>query len=175
MVNPHDIAWWVRREPVRYLNVDEFPLLPDNFNIDPSEPELIQWCRERTEYGEENLYTKDWDADQWRTYLNTYYRLVERADHEIGRMLRTARYKYAAYRGGNHRKCYSIWKPTSVKRKTWSMIIPADKRWHITGVCYVRGQKKRMTIFNLGRLEYKYTSTGHYRSQEPKRIKGQRY
>ena len=99
MVNPHDITWWVRRKPVRYLNVDEFPPLPDNFKIDPSESELIQWCRERTEYGEENLYTKDWDADQWRAYLNTYYRLVERADHEIGRMLRTARYKYVAYRG----------------------------------------------------------------------------
>lgn len=28
LVNPHDITWWVRRDPVRYLNVDEFPRYP---------------------------------------------------------------------------------------------------------------------------------------------------
>ncbi len=91
LVNPHDITWWVRRKPVHCLNVDKFPPLPENFDVDPSEPELIQWCRERTEYGEENLYTKDWDADQWQAYLNTYYRMVERADREIGRILQVLR------------------------------------------------------------------------------------
>ena len=91
LVNPHDICWWVRRKPVEHPNVDAFPPLPANFGVDPEEPGLVQWCRGRPTYGEENQYTRDWDANQWRAYLHEYYRLIQLADGEVGRILQVLR------------------------------------------------------------------------------------
>ncbi|NQT82838.1 sulfatase-like hydrolase/transferase [bacterium] len=89
--NPHDICWWVREKPVKHPDLHRFPPLPNNFNVAPDEPEFIQMCRERTYYGEEIQWTKSWDKDQWRAYLNAYYRLTEEADKEIGRILAALR------------------------------------------------------------------------------------
>ena len=89
--NPHDICWWVREEPVSHSDLDGFPPLPPNFAVDPDEPEFVKVCRARDHYGPEILYTENWDEAQWRAYLNAYYRLTERADAEIGRVLAALR------------------------------------------------------------------------------------
>ena len=89
--NPHDICWWVGQKPKKHADVAEFPPLPSNFDVDPDEPEFITKCRRRTYYGQENIYTKGWDAHQWRAYLNQYYRFTEQVDHQIGRILNALR------------------------------------------------------------------------------------
>jgi arylsulfatase A-like enzyme len=89
--NPHDICWWVREQPVSHPESDSFPPLPENFDVAPDEPEFIQKCRERTYYGNEIQWTTRWDKDQWRAYLNAYYRLTEEVDKEIGRVLAALR------------------------------------------------------------------------------------
>ncbi len=98
--NPHDICHQVmdkliedhpsyrKQEPPDYK---DYPPLPDNFKRDPNEPEFIKRCRVREKYGPENTYTTDWDETRWRIYLYEYYRMTERVDKEIGRLLQTLR------------------------------------------------------------------------------------
>jgi len=89
--NPHDICSWVRHKPIKHPDLDSFPPLPPNFAVDPNEPEFIQDCRRRRQYGPEILHTKNWDKDQWRAYLQAYYRLTEEVDRTIGRVLAALR------------------------------------------------------------------------------------
>jgi arylsulfatase A-like enzyme len=89
--NPHDICWSVREDPPEPIDERLLPPLPANFEIDPNEPEFIAVCRERTKYGPEILYTKDWDRRRWREYLYQYYRHAEEVDSEIGRILSALR------------------------------------------------------------------------------------
>jgi len=89
--NPHDICWSVREDPPAPIDERRLPPLPANFEIDPNEPEFIRVCRQRTKYGPEILYTKDWDETRWREYLYQYYRHAEEVDAEIGRILATLR------------------------------------------------------------------------------------
>ncbi|MBT5876714.1 MAG: sulfatase-like hydrolase/transferase [Candidatus Latescibacteria bacterium] len=91
LTNPHDICWSVREDPVAHPNVNSYPQLPENFAVDPEEPGLIQWCRERPYYGEELQYTRQWSEPDWRSYLNTYYRLVEEVDQQVGRIVESLR------------------------------------------------------------------------------------
>ncbi len=98
--NPHDICHQVmdklieehpsyrKQEPDDY---SEYPPLPPNFCRDPNEPEFISICRKREIYGPENTYTTDWDETRWRIYLYEYYRMTERVDRIIGRVLDTIR------------------------------------------------------------------------------------
>lgn len=95
LLDPHDICLWVsnhlpENHPARGETpppVSELPPLPPNFARAADEPEFITWCRERDHYGEENIFTKSWDAAQWRRYLWTYYRMVEGADRSVGTVL----------------------------------------------------------------------------------------
>jgi len=89
--NPHDICWSVREGPSEPIDPRSLPPLPANFEIDPNEPEFVSVCRERTKYGPELLYTKDWSRRRWREYLYQYYRHVEEVDEQIGRILTTLR------------------------------------------------------------------------------------
>ncbi len=89
--NPHDICAWTGRKPIDRPPIDQCPPLPDNFEVDPREPEFIQDCRRRTYYGPENQHTKNWDRDQWRRYLYAHYRFTEQVDKTIGRVLATLR------------------------------------------------------------------------------------
>jgi arylsulfatase A-like enzyme len=89
--NPHDICWSVREDPPEPIDEALLPPLPANFEIDPNEPEFISVCRQRTKYGPEILYTKDWDRKRWREYLYQYYRHTEEVDVEIGRILAALR------------------------------------------------------------------------------------
>jgi arylsulfatase A-like enzyme len=87
LLNPHDICRWIKKPPIKHHRVHDFPPLPANFAIDPNEPEFLQQCRKRIQYGAEILYTKYWDNNQWRAYLDAYYRFTEEVDKVIGRLL----------------------------------------------------------------------------------------
>jgi len=89
--NPHDICWWVREEPQPHDDASGLPPLPANFEIDPDEPPFIAECRVRTTYGQENIYTRQWDRTQWRAYLRQYYRYTEEVDGHVGRILQALR------------------------------------------------------------------------------------
>ena len=109
LCNPHDICYWVMQQSIPEGVVDgemerlkqtadsldfgfdpsesDLPLLPDNFAIDPLEPAFISKCRKRRHYGQEPAFTWDWDDLTWRRYLYAYYRLTERVDVQIGRVM----------------------------------------------------------------------------------------
>jgi arylsulfatase A-like enzyme len=87
--NPHDCCYLTRR-PERYPSydeIDDLPPLPHNFEIDPEEPEFYRQKRAMDHYGDELLLSKNWQEPEWRGYLWNYYRMTERVDAEIGRVL----------------------------------------------------------------------------------------
>ena len=87
--NPHDICY-VPTKPDRYPipeNREELPPLPINFNVDPDEPGLIQKKREQTWYGGEIVAAADFTSADWQNYIYHYYRMTERVDEQIGRIL----------------------------------------------------------------------------------------
>jgi len=91
--NPHDICYWIMGEYMERLGPvtaadGDLPPLPANFEVSPDEPEFFKFCRERSQYGMEMLWTRDWDERRWRRYLAAYYRLVETIDLQLGRLLR---------------------------------------------------------------------------------------
>jgi arylsulfatase A-like enzyme len=92
-LNPHDICFWIKGVdvPVEEVGPDDLPPLPTNFEIDPDEPEFMRRCRERRYYGEEMIHTTSWDIGRWRRYLSAYYRLTERVDRAVGRVLSALR------------------------------------------------------------------------------------
>jgi arylsulfatase A-like enzyme len=88
--NPHDICYFPAH-PERYpdpLDIRAAPPLPANFAVDPEEPEFIADCRARAHYGSELRTAQGLDEDTWRRYLYAYYRMTERVDAEVGRVLR---------------------------------------------------------------------------------------
>lgn len=92
--NPHDICY-VPREPEAYplpLNADCLPPLPDNFEPAADEPEFLQQCRNRGHYGNEISMTHHFTAESWRNYIFHYYRMTERVDREIGKVLDALEY-----------------------------------------------------------------------------------
>lgn len=88
--NPHAICEWARNETLPWGNVEEparlsdCPNLPANFAIPAFEPEVIRevW-RSSTKVHPVVTYT---DED-WRRYRYAYYRLVEKVDADIGKIL----------------------------------------------------------------------------------------
>lgn len=88
LCNPHDICFWTMGQAQSVALDGELPPLPDNFEIDSDEPDFIRRCRRRTHYGQENTFTQNWDEEKWRIYLREYYRLTERSDREIGRIMK---------------------------------------------------------------------------------------
>lgn len=90
--NPHDCCYLTRR-PERYPDADAIagplPPLPSNYDIQPDEPEFTKQRRyEIDHYGDEVLLSKDWDEQQWRSYLWNYYRMTERVDAALDRILK---------------------------------------------------------------------------------------
>lgn len=88
--NPHDCCYLTRR-PERYPAPDEIeeplPPLPHNYGINPTEPEFYAQKRVMDHYGDELLLSKDWGESEWRVYLWNYYRMTERVDAAIARVL----------------------------------------------------------------------------------------
>jgi len=87
--NPHDICYWCmdRREFLEIAPGSKLPPLPANFEPLPDEPEFVGMCRQRAVYAPEIAFTPGWDETEWRRYLYAYYRLTERVDQQIGRLL----------------------------------------------------------------------------------------
>ncbi len=90
--NPHDVCQLARRQdlpqgPIPQLPDDaaQLPPLPANFAIPENEPAAIRMSQERNR--DFHYPTGNWTALEWRQYLWGYYRLVEKADREIGRVL----------------------------------------------------------------------------------------
>lgn len=90
--NPHDCCYLTRR-PERYPDAEAItgplPPLPPNYEIQPDEPEFTKKRRyEIDHYGDEILLSKDWGRQQWRCYLWNYYRMTERVDATINKLLK---------------------------------------------------------------------------------------
>ncbi len=90
-MNPHNVCQLARGQelpdgpiPEPPKNPDDLPPLPDNFAIPENEPSAIRKVKQSIP---EHYPTRDWGELEWRQYLWGYYRLVEKVDAEIGRVL----------------------------------------------------------------------------------------
>ena len=62
------------------------PPLPGNFSKNVDEPEFIIDKRVKPNpYGDEVQLSSRFSGREWQAYLNSYYRLTELVDKEIGR------------------------------------------------------------------------------------------
>jgi len=88
--NPHDICEWASGRPLPQGKIpeppapEECPELPANFEIPANEPSVLRDFQQRRapKYG-----APYFEPPQWRQYLWAYWRLVEKVDAEIGRLL----------------------------------------------------------------------------------------
>ncbi len=94
-MNPHDICDWIRQHPDtrNHPNRAQFPPAPQHLNVDPNEPELLQYHRTA---GYDLMsqavgIASKWQRDDFRHYLHDYYRMVETVDKQIGRVLAALR------------------------------------------------------------------------------------
>ena len=89
--NPHNICEWARDQPLPYGNIpktaiENTPMLPKNFVKSKDFPEVLNWEQEANK----RVYpTAHYSTEDWRQYLYAYYRLVEKVDTEIGKILDT--------------------------------------------------------------------------------------
>ena len=86
--NPHNICEAGSDRPLPWGEIADAPLaqypnLPPNFQPSPYEPQAIE--DRRANLGD--LMAMKYSFDRWRKYRHDYYRLVEKADGEIGRIL----------------------------------------------------------------------------------------
>ena len=83
--NPHNICEWPRGELLPWGNVEPpapaaCPPLPANHAVPPYEPLTVRDHRDG-----QAMATAD--PDEWRQYRHVYYRLIERVDRAVGRIL----------------------------------------------------------------------------------------
>ncbi len=92
-LNPHDCCQLARGEDLAKFEgpigpvppEDEQPPLPDNFEIPEGEPDQLRvWQKENSERVYRSYF---WDKKRFREYLWGYYRLVEKVDAEIGKVV----------------------------------------------------------------------------------------
>ncbi len=90
--NPHDVCELARRQklpqgPIPPATADpaELPPLPDNFAIPENEPAAIRMIQAKNR--DFHYPTNRWSDAEWRQYLWGYYRLVEKVDREIEKVL----------------------------------------------------------------------------------------
>ena len=95
-VNPHNVCQLARANAVGTdlpdgsigvapTNLDELPPLPANFDMPENEPTVIREIQKKS--AEFHYPTANWSELTWRQYLWGYYRLVEKVDAEIGKVL----------------------------------------------------------------------------------------
>jgi arylsulfatase A-like enzyme len=92
--NPHDICEWANGKkgyPIGTPDApsDKWPALPKNFAIPPDEPDAVR--QERATWPKAIHPTVGWNEAKWRQYRFAYYRLVEKVDAEIDRLLKALR------------------------------------------------------------------------------------
>lgn len=89
LLNPHEICEYGRNETLQYgelapFSTDECPNLPANFMPSTYAAEALTLEHASSpRYHDTYTYTQD----DWRRYLYAYYRLVERVDREVGRIV----------------------------------------------------------------------------------------
>ena len=89
--NPHNICEWARNEPLPYgeipgVALENTPELPVNFKQSATFPEALKL----EQVADKKVYpTGNYSEEDWRQYRHTYYRLVEKVDTEIGKILAT--------------------------------------------------------------------------------------
>lgn len=89
--NPHNICEWARNEPLAYGNIASVPVkdtpeLPINFKKSETFPEAL----EIEQNASLKIYpTQNYSEEDWRHYRYAYYKLVEKVDQEIGKILDT--------------------------------------------------------------------------------------
>lgn len=81
VLNPHDICEYSKCEAFRRMLPDDPAQLP------PARPNLRDTDELPTALQKSAARHADWSELQWREYLWVYYRLVEKADAEVGRVL----------------------------------------------------------------------------------------
>jgi len=93
LLNPHDCCQLARGEDLAKFDgaiaptppEEELPPLPENFEIPTGEPDQLRlWQKENSARVYRSYF---WDKKQFREYLWGYYRLVEKVDAEIGKVL----------------------------------------------------------------------------------------
>ncbi len=87
--NPHNICEYARNQELPFAEIDEpdiadCPNLPSNFYPAPYEAEIIR-LEQRVHFPTYPVI--NYTPDDWRRYLNAYYRLIETVDKEIGKIL----------------------------------------------------------------------------------------
>lgn len=104
LMNPHNVCQLARADAVGSdlpdgpiglapNNFDQLPSLPQNFDMPEDEPSVIREIQKSSEF---HYPTANWDELTWRQYLWGYYRLVEKVDAEIMKIL------LALKKGGHH-------------------------------------------------------------------------
>ncbi len=89
-LNPHEICEYARDEslPFSRLNneflLKDCPNLPSNFPEPAYYPEALTLQKEADP---KSYPTRSYTDDDWRKYLYAYYRLVEKVDAEIGKLI----------------------------------------------------------------------------------------
>ncbi len=88
-LNPHEICEYARSQTLPYGEIEpvptwECPNLPANFMPSTYEPEAIALRREAHPRSHP---TATYTQDDWREYLYAYYRLTERVDYHIGKLV----------------------------------------------------------------------------------------
>ncbi len=88
-LNPHEICEFARDQSLHYGELAPFltedcPNLPPNFQPSTYEAEAIR-LEERLAPRSHDIF--NYTEDDWRRYLYGYYRLVERVDQELGRLI----------------------------------------------------------------------------------------
>ena len=91
--NPHNICEWARKQVLPWGDVPDAPTaqcpnLPANYPIPPFEPEIL---RREWRFNAFVYPTAEYSEEEWRHYRQAYFRLVEKVDAEVGRILEALR------------------------------------------------------------------------------------
>ena len=87
--SPHGICEYARHQNVPFGEItdpdlDDCPQLPANFHVNPYDASALAFEKAQNH----RLYPSSaYTPDDWRRYLNAYYRLTEYIDHEIGKII----------------------------------------------------------------------------------------
>ncbi len=87
--NPHNIVAFPLN-PENFpppVNMKSAPPLPDNFGFNQSEPEFLQMMADRENYPYNIPPTDSFTSNDWRNYIFHYYRMVEKVDAGVGRII----------------------------------------------------------------------------------------
>ena len=90
-VNPHDICEYARGQRLPNGEIEKLPAhncpnLPLNHAIGPYDSEIL---RLEQKFNSSVYPTTKYSDDDWRQYLSAYYKLVEKVDFEIGKVLQS--------------------------------------------------------------------------------------